>query len=252
VHLRCPSEKPRQPPDASCLKNSCDVRHAGKRPFLDSAWPSLRPPQLLHRLFGGSGSVGDTVPLLRPPGALLANPQSSSHDFLPMTPQQFISKWQRVQLSERSASQQHFLDLCELLEQPKPAAADPDGTFYTFERGVHKTGGGDGWADVWMRGHFAWEYKGKHKDLAAQVATWSTSAQPAAGMRFDLPSSRPIARLFENTLRLRVAIARLSSTVTPEHSCRVSASITPHPATNSPTYSTSATETASSSFARSK
>ena len=84
-----------------------------------------------------------------------------------MTPQQFITKWQRVQLSERSASQQHFLDLCELLEQPKPAAADPDGTFYTFERGVKKTGGGDGWADVWMRGHFAWEYKGKHKDLAA-------------------------------------------------------------------------------------
>ena len=84
-----------------------------------------------------------------------------------MTPQQFITKWQRVQLSERSASQQHFLDLCELLEQPKPAASDPDGTEYTFERGVSKTGGGDGWADVWKRHHFGWEYKGKHKDLAA-------------------------------------------------------------------------------------
>ena len=83
-----------------------------------------------------------------------------------MTPQQFITKWQRVQLSERSASQQHFLDLCELLEQPKPAAADPDGTFYTFERGVKKTGGGDGWADVWMRHQFAWEYKKKRRDLA--------------------------------------------------------------------------------------
>ena len=64
-------------------------------------------------------------------------------------------------------SQQHFLDLCELLEQPKPAAADPDGTEYTFERGVSKTGGGDGWADVWKRHHFGWEYKDKHKDLAA-------------------------------------------------------------------------------------
>src|SRR5712691_7857220 len=82
-----------------------------------------------------------------------------------MTPQQFIMKWQRVQLGERSAAQQHFLDLCELLGQPKPAAADPDGAFYTFERGVHKTGGGEGWADVWMRGHFGWEYKRKHKDL---------------------------------------------------------------------------------------
>ncbi len=84
-----------------------------------------------------------------------------------MTPHEFIAKWQRANLSERSAAQQHFLDLCELLGQPKPAAADPDGAWYTFERGVHKSGGGKGWADVWMKAHFAWEYKGKHKDLVA-------------------------------------------------------------------------------------
>jgi hypothetical protein len=82
-----------------------------------------------------------------------------------MTPPQFIAKWQKANLSERSAAQQHFLDLCDLLGQPKPAAADPEGTWYTFERGAHKTGGGE--ADVWLRGHFAWEYKRKHKDLAA-------------------------------------------------------------------------------------
>jgi hypothetical protein len=74
-----------------------------------------------------------------------------------VTPQQFIAKWQRVNLTERSASQQHFLDLCDLLSQPKPAEADPDGAWYTFERGVSKTDGGNRWADVWMRGHFAWE-----------------------------------------------------------------------------------------------
>src|SRR3990172_8556427 len=84
-----------------------------------------------------------------------------------MTPQHFISKWQRVTLSERSACQQHFLDLCELLGQPKPAEADPDGAEYTFERGVRKTGGGSGWADVWKRGCFGWEYKGRHRDLDA-------------------------------------------------------------------------------------
>src|SRR5713226_1559143 len=59
-----------------------------------------------------------------------------------MTPHEFIAKWKKAQLSERSAAQQHFLDLCELLEQEKPAAADPEGSWYTFERGVHKTGGG--------------------------------------------------------------------------------------------------------------
>lgn len=64
-----------------------------------------------------------------------------------MTPQQFIAKWQRANLSESSAAQQHFLDLCDLLGQPKPAALDPEGAWYTFERGVHKTGCGKGWAD---------------------------------------------------------------------------------------------------------
>ena len=84
-----------------------------------------------------------------------------------MTPQHFIAKWQRVTLSERAACQQHFLDLCELLEQPKPAEVDPDGTWYTFEKGVLTSEDKKGWADVWMRDHFAWEYKGKHKNLDA-------------------------------------------------------------------------------------
>lgn len=36
---------------------------------------------------------------------------------------------------------------------------------YAFERGATKTTGGKGWADVWKRGYFAWEYKGKRKNL---------------------------------------------------------------------------------------
>ncbi len=83
-----------------------------------------------------------------------------------MTPQEFIARWRRVTLSERSACQQHFLDLCEVLGQEKPAAADPDGAHFTFERGVRKIGGEQGWADVWMKDHFGWEYKGKRKNLA--------------------------------------------------------------------------------------
>ncbi|MGD0900848.1 MAG: DNA methyltransferase, partial [Thermoguttaceae bacterium] len=82
-----------------------------------------------------------------------------------MTPQEFVAKWQKVKLSERSACQQHFLDLCELLGHPKPAEADPEGTSFTFERGCRKTDGSNGWADVWKRDFFGWEYKGKHKDL---------------------------------------------------------------------------------------
>ncbi len=84
-----------------------------------------------------------------------------------MTPHEFISKWRASTLTERSASQQHFLDLCELLGEPKPADVDPSGESYCFERGARKDSGGDGWADVWKRHHFAWEYKAKGKDLDA-------------------------------------------------------------------------------------
>src|SRR5215211_5040694 len=84
-----------------------------------------------------------------------------------LTLPEFIQRWQSATLTERSAAQQHFTNLCEVLGQPQPAAADQAGTFYTFEKGVAKTGGGQGFADVWLRGHFAWEYKGRHKNLGA-------------------------------------------------------------------------------------
>ena len=84
-----------------------------------------------------------------------------------MTPYEFIAKWRASELKERSASQEHFIDLCRLLGEPTPAEADPTGEAYCFERGARKDTGGDGWADVWKRHHFAWEYKGKRADLDA-------------------------------------------------------------------------------------
>lgn len=79
----------------------------------------------------------------------------------------FIRKWRPSQLRESQGSQEHFIDLCRLLDEPTPAEADPKGDWYCFERGATKSTGGEGWADVWKRGHFGWEYKGKHKDLNA-------------------------------------------------------------------------------------
>ena len=84
-----------------------------------------------------------------------------------MTPTEFIAKWRVSELKESSAAQEHFIDLCRLLGEPTPAEADPTGERYCFERGARKDTGGDGWADVWKRGCFAWEYKGKHADLDA-------------------------------------------------------------------------------------
>lgn len=82
-----------------------------------------------------------------------------------MTPQQFIAKWQGCQLAERAFYQQHFNDLCALVGHPTPAAQDTVGDTFCFEKGATKTGGGNGWADVWKRGFFAAEYKGPNGDL---------------------------------------------------------------------------------------
>ena len=82
-----------------------------------------------------------------------------------MIPQDFAAKWQKVKLSERSACQQHFLDLCDLLASQARRSRPGRASFYTFEKGVPQDSGGEGWADVWKKDFFGWEYKGKHKDL---------------------------------------------------------------------------------------
>ena len=83
-----------------------------------------------------------------------------------VTPTAFIAKWRANARNERAAAQEHFLDLCALLDEPTPNS-DSTGAAYAFEKGATKASGGEGWADVWRRGRFAWEYKGKHKDLDA-------------------------------------------------------------------------------------
>ncbi|MCK6553954.1 hypothetical protein L6Q96_05130 [Candidatus Binatia bacterium] len=84
-----------------------------------------------------------------------------------MTPATFTAKWGRADLTERASYQQHFLDLCDLVGHPKPAEVDPTGESFCFEKGASKSTGGDGFADVWKRDAFAFEYKGRHKDLDA-------------------------------------------------------------------------------------
>jgi len=91
-----------------------------------------------------------------------------------MIPSAFVQKWAASKGAERATAQEHFIDLCRLLNEQTPNEADPNGDFYAFEKGAKKVDG-DGFADVWLKGHFAWEYKGKHKDLQAaykQVQTY--------------------------------------------------------------------------------
>jgi type II restriction/modification system DNA methylase subunit YeeA len=87
-----------------------------------------------------------------------------------MTPEQFIDKWRGTTRTERSAAQEHFLDLCALLGVPKSGEVNRHGTEYTFEKSTRKIGGTAGFADVWKRHCFAWEYKRHRRNLVEAYA----------------------------------------------------------------------------------
>ena len=103
-----------------------------------------------------------------------------------MQAQEFVRKWQAGApahgLNERAGAQAHFIDLCRVLAVPEPG--DPDS--YCFERGVTKTGSAaagvrgrtDGFADVWRRGCFAWEYKAPGKSLEGALRQLMMYALP--------------------------------------------------------------------------
>jgi hypothetical protein len=82
-----------------------------------------------------------------------------------MDAQAFIDKWKKSTRSERSAAHEHFLDLCTLVGHPLPGESDPTGQIFTTEKLVKKASGGRGFADVFKKGVFAWEYKKKGADL---------------------------------------------------------------------------------------
>ena len=86
-----------------------------------------------------------------------------------MTPQKFIETWKTSDLNEKQGAQTHFNGLCDMLGVPKPTGASLKDDGYGFEINVDKVGGGQGYADAWKRGCFAWEYKSPGGDLKAAL-----------------------------------------------------------------------------------
>lgn len=93
-----------------------------------------------------------------------------------MTPHEFIKKWKPVALTERQTAQEHFIDLCRLVNHPTPVEDDPSGKRYCFEKGAAKSYGNPGFADVWKQGYFAFEYKKKKKNLGEALKQLSQYA----------------------------------------------------------------------------
>ncbi|MFO7664819.1 MAG: type IIL restriction-modification enzyme MmeI [Chloroflexota bacterium] len=82
-----------------------------------------------------------------------------------MKPVEFVAKWSKIQQKERATAQTHFNDVCALVGHLTPLEYDPGGRDFSFETQAEKPEGEKGYADVFFRGKFVWEYKGPHKDL---------------------------------------------------------------------------------------
>ncbi len=133
-----------------------------------------------------------------------------------LSPADFVAKWQARTLSERAASQTHFIELCRMLGVPAPYDDRNDDANYCFDALTAAAGShlyaprqtnrarkqaakhtdpnlfappsvpsatppassaiipspekGRGFADVWKRGHFCWEYKRQGRDADLDAA----------------------------------------------------------------------------------
>lgn len=117
----------------------------------------------------------------------------------------FLQKWSAggpaFELGERAGAQAHFIDLCRVLEVEEPG----DAARYCFERGVVKTGSErtqerpqeriNGFADVWLKNHFAWEYKAPGKSLEGALKQL---------MMYALPLESPPLLVVSDRLRIEV------------------------------------------------
>ncbi len=112
-----------------------------------------------------------------------------------MTPQDFIAKWgpggPAFDLNERQGAQQHFVELCQLLGVPTPGSAEG----YLFEEQGDVIGGNKGYADVFMRGVFAWENKAPGRNLDAALKQL---------LNYSLAMSNPPILVVSDRLMIRI------------------------------------------------
>ena len=110
-----------------------------------------------------------------------------------MTPAEFKTKWARFSGKESAAYQEHFSDICRMLKVQTPIEADPTGNdSFCFQKRVAKdaelfdfdtasnaepTNRQRGFADVWKRDCFGWEYKGPPTAPGGQLCRPSLSSK---------------------------------------------------------------------------
>lgn len=169
-----------------------------------------------------------------------------------ISPQEFVAKWRQVTGNEKKIAQEHFIDLCHLIGHQTPSEADPKGEWFTFEAGASKTDGGQGWADVFYRGKFAWEYKGKHADLVkayAQLQQYRESLQNPPLLIVSDIDHIEIHTNFTNSVK-RVITITLDDLLTPQGVDQLKTAFENPPAFKSQETAELVTQKAAKEFAR--
>lgn len=169
-----------------------------------------------------------------------------------LTPHEFVQKWRSSSLRENAAYAEHFIDLCRLVDHPTPAAVDQEGTTFTFQAGVRKQSGKQGWADVFKRGYFGFEYKGKHADLDkayAQLLQYREALDNPPLLIVSDMATILIHTNFTNTTK-QVYTLTLDDLLTPAGLKRLRAVFYDPEAFRAPQTTAQVTETAAKEFAK--
>ena len=111
--------------------------------------------------------------------------------------------------------------MCNVLDVPAPVGGED----YVFEKGTLASGQQRGFADVFKRGHFAWEYKAPGKPLDAALRQLmmyalaldnppllivSDRLQIQIHTHFNgTPSQRHVVKLEESTMHCQMKIATM-------------------------------------------
>lgn len=111
----------------------------------------------------------------------------------------FIRKWgpggSGYALNERQGAQQHFLELCDVLDVARPTGVNDGVTDYLFEKQMLDLGQKRGYADVFKRNAFAWEYKAPGRSLDAALSQL---------MRYAMPLGNPPLLIVSDRLTIEI------------------------------------------------
>lgn len=111
----------------------------------------------------------------------------------------FIAKWgpggSGYALNERQGAQQHFIELCDLLGVERPTGVNDEHADYLFEKQTLMLGEKRGYADVFKRSAFAWEYKAPGRSLEAALSQL---------MRYAMALGNPPLLIVSDRLKIEV------------------------------------------------